>query len=57
MKYKEKNLENKHHVVGVFIGLSKAFDFFTPWKLHDKLKYIGIRVVTLELLQSCITSR
>ena len=42
-------LENKNHVVGVFIDLSKAFDSLHHVILLDKLRHKGIRGVPLKL--------
>ena len=51
------NIENKNHVLGIFIDLSKAFDTISHDKLLYKLENYGIRGSPLALLQSYMTNR
>ena len=51
------NLENKNHVLGIFIDLSKAFDTICHEKLLSKLENYGIRGTPLALLQSYMANR
>ena len=51
------NIENKNHVLGIFIDLSKAFDTISHEKLLFKLDNYGIRGIQLSLLQSYLTNR
>ena len=51
------NIENKNHVLGIFIDLSKAFDTISHEKLLYKLENYGIRGMPLALLQSYLTNR
>ena len=51
------NIENKNHVLGIFIDLSKAFDTISHEKLLFKLENYGIRGPPLALLQSYMTKR
>ena len=50
-------IENKNHVVGVFIDLSKAFDTIDHEKLLFKLEHYGIRGRCHKILQSYLTKR
>lgn len=50
-------LENNHHVIGIFIDLSKAFDTICHSKLLTKLKKYGIRGSPLELIKSFMSPR
>ena len=50
--YVAKKIEDKKHVVGLFLGLSKAFDTICHSKLITKLHSYGIRGNCLELLKS-----
>ena len=43
------NIENKNHVLGIFIDLSKAFDTISHEKLLSKLENYGIRGTPLAL--------
>ena len=51
------NLENRHHVLGIFIDLSKAFDTISHEKLLHKLENYGIRGLPLKLMKSYIDNR
>ena len=51
------DLENKHHVIGIFIDLSKAFDTICHQKLLIKLEKYGIRGTPLKLIRDYISSR
>ena len=52
-----KQIENKRHVIGIFIDLSKAFDTISHDKLLHKLNYYGIRGTGQSLIKSYISSR
>ena len=43
VKYLADNLEQKKHVIGIFLDLSKAFDTIFHSKLLVKLQNYGIR--------------
>ena len=51
------NIENKNHVLGIFIDLSKAFDTISHEKLLYKIENYGIRGTPLALLQSYLKNR
>ena len=51
------NIENKNHVLGIFIDLSKAFDTINHDKLMYKLENYGIRGLPLKLMKSYMTNR
>ena len=55
--YVAKKIEDKKHVVGLFLDLSKAFDTICHSKLITKLHNYGIRGNCLELLKSYLHSR
>ena len=55
--YVAKKIEDKKHVVGIFLDLSKAFDTICHSKLITKLHNYGIRGNCLELLKSYLHSR
>ena len=50
-------IENKKHVIGIFIDLSKAFDTISHEKLIHKLNFYGIRGISLELIKSYLSGR
>ena len=52
-----RNLEDKLHVAGVFIDLSKAFDTLDHKILLHKLEYLRIRGVSLKLFGSYLHAR
>ena len=51
------NIENKNHVLGIFIDLSKAFDTISHDKLLYKLENYGIRGTPLSILNSYMKNR
>ena len=51
------NLEARHHVIGIFIDLSKAFDTIDHEKLLTKLEHCGIRGTPHDLLKSYMHNR
>ena len=50
-------IENKKHVIGIFVDLSKAFDTIDHQKLLFKLEHYGIRGVCHKLLSSYLSNR
>jgi len=53
-----ENLENnKQHVLGIFLGINKAFDLVDHNILLDKLYHCGIRGVAYRLFKSYLNSR
>ena len=57
VKYITDNIEQKKHVIGLFLDLSKAFDTICHSKLLHKLSNYGIRGNCLELIKSYLSSR
>ena len=53
----ESCLNNKQHVLGIFIDLSKAFDTISDEKLLCKLNNYGIRGNAHDLIQSYLSGR
>ena len=57
VKYVTDNIEQKKHVIGIFLDLSKAFDTICHNKLLYKLQNYGIRGNCLNLIKSYLCSR
>ena len=57
VKYVTDNIEQKKHVIGIFLDLSKAFDTICHSKLLYKLQNYGIRGSCLNLIKSYLCSR
>ena len=55
--YIKTAIENKNHVLGIFIDLSKAFDTIDHGILLAKLSKYGIRGQTLSLISSYLSNR
>ena len=50
-------IQNKNHVIGIFLDLSKAFDTIDHCKMLSKLEHYGIRSIALRLLGSYLGHR
>ena len=50
-------IENRNHVIGIFIDLSKAFDTIAHNTFLNKLKHYGIRGRCYQILNSHLTKR
>ena len=57
VKYVADNLEQKKHVIGIFLDLSKAFDTICHSKLLVKLQNYGIHGNCFELIKNYLCSR
>ena len=57
LKYIADNLEQKKHIIGIFLDLSKAFDTICHNKLLVKLENYGIRGNCLNLIKNYLSNR
>ena len=57
VNYVVSKIEEKKHVIGILLDLSKAFDTICHSKLLIKLQNLGIRGNCLELLKNYLQSR
>ena len=57
VKYVTDKIEQKNHVIGIFLDLSKAFDTICHSKLLYKLQNYGIRGSCLNVIKSYLCSR
>ena len=57
IKYIADNLEQKKHIIGIFLYLSKAFDTICHNKLLVKLENYGIRGNCLNLIKNYLSNR
>jgi hypothetical protein len=51
------SIENKKHIIGIFIDLSKAFDTINHNLLFTKLEMYGIRGIVLTLIKNYLENR
>ena len=56
IKYIADNLEQKKHIIGIFLDLSKAFDTICHNKLLVKLENYGIRGNCLNLIKNYLSN-
>ena len=52
-----QKVEERNHVIGIFIDLSKAFDTIDHSKLLEKLTHYGVRGNAHKILQSYLSNR
>ena len=57
IKYIADKIEQKKHVIGIFLDLSKAFDTICHEKLLVKLDSYGIRGICLKLIKNYLLNR
>ena len=57
IKYIADNLEQKKHIIGIFLDLSKAFDTICHNKLLVKLENYGIRGNCLNIIKNYLSNR
>ena len=57
VKYVSDKIEQKQHVIGIFLDLSKAFDTISHSKLLVKLQNYGIRGNCLDLITNYLSNR
>ena len=57
IKYIADNLEQKKHIIGIFLDLSQAFDTICHNKLLVKLENYGIRGNCLNLIKNYLSNR
>ena len=55
--YNKKGLQNKKHILGIYIDLSKAFDTLDHELLLRKLGNCGIKGISNDLLRSYLSNR
>jgi hypothetical protein len=50
-------VEKNEYMIGLFIDLSRAFDTISHDILFDKLKFYGVRGITLEWMKDYLANR